>query len=220
MKESFNRAFFSDDIIQTCSPPMSFDSFMAPPPLSSQLLRWRPPSSQTAACVLPWVMAEPLNSSTGSISNTSNETATVGFNEDVDEMSSCLSWDFSFSDKTFLAFILVFLACVILSSAANGFLLFLTEIQAPLVAATVPSAEKHIGLWHRANFFYRFGCTDFYRAEANSDLWMLVHCTVLYHTLFCPHGPDDPDSNGRGTLHIYLPQHPLPQDDRHLQCSR
>ncbi|XP_029941603.1 olfactory receptor 1G1 [Salarias fasciatus] len=40
-------------------------------------------------------------------------------------MDSCPSWDFSLSEKTFLAFFLLFLACVVFSVAANGFLFFL-----------------------------------------------------------------------------------------------
>lgn len=52
------------------------------------------------------------------VSNSSNITATGD--------SSCLSWDFTLSEKTFLAFFLVFLGCVLFSSSANGFLFFLT----------------------------------------------------------------------------------------------
>lgn len=40
-------------------------------------------------------------------------------------MGSCLSWDFSLSEKTFLSFFLLFLSCAVFAIAANGFLFFM-----------------------------------------------------------------------------------------------
>ncbi len=67
-----------------------------------------------------------VNSSNSSLSNSSDLTASWDWNQHMDKMSSCLSLGISFSEKTFLAFFLVFLGCFLFSSTANGFLFFLT----------------------------------------------------------------------------------------------
>lgn len=67
-----------------------------------------------------------LNTSNISLSNSSNMTSSCGWNQLSDSISSCSAWDFAFSEKTFLAFFVVFLGCVLFSSTANGFLFFLT----------------------------------------------------------------------------------------------
>ena len=64
-----------------------------------------------------------LNSS---LSNSSNMTSSCGWNQHLDDISSCSAWDFAFSEKTFLAFFVVFLGCVFCSSTANGFLFVVT----------------------------------------------------------------------------------------------
>lgn len=64
-----------------------------------------------------------MNSSKSFLSNLSNMT-TCGWNQPMDQISSCFS--FSFSDKSFLVFLLVFLGCALFSSTTNGFLFFLT----------------------------------------------------------------------------------------------
>lgn len=91
-----SQEYFSSRLLVTS------DLFMAPPPHFDSVQDrnvFRQPSVLPASVKMQHVH---LNSSNSSLSSSSNLTASRDWNQHVDEVSSCLSLDVSFSEKTFL----------------------------------------------------------------------------------------------------------------------